>query len=485
MESIKPFSNQYILIRDKTLSPIDGWLTLPIDNGHLYYAPDLHCYKNENVTLLGFAIHVLHPEWDEQQIVEAFPSNESDILDYIDHLCGIHLIIVTIDDKTKVYHDAAAVMKIFCLKENKEWKAIASDPALLNLIQPLKQVQSEESKAFYRSDFFRTSCIRLGSQTQYENIEQVLPNHCIELNTGHVHRFFPRKRINSLPIQDAIDRTHRFFSNIMATTNRKYNIKCSMTAGWDSRMVLAMTKEHHKDIEYYTFMHPSFTAKHEDVKIPKRISQSLSLDHEFVSKGIRLDPNSLDVIKSSYDLMKTEKVDIYLGGFPKYRDDKNVLLVGTISEICKNYYDNTEITDGVSLTKAAHFPVMSYTTTYFDKKIKELKALQDEFGYDHRDIGHWEQDITNFAAKRTQYLNAFVRTFSPFNCRIVLQTMLSTPRELRDKQQHEFYRLYLDKFYPELLQFPVNPSLKQRLIRLGKKAGIYGAYKKLSTQLRK
>lgn len=481
MSSVIQYSNQYLIARNDLEFPFPEWNQMPLDKYSLHTAPNLKTYSNDRITLLGFAVHVLHPEWDEEDILRSFPESEDEILKYIDHLCGIHLIIID----GKLYNDAAGVMKMFKYSVNGQLIAVSSDPKLLNEVSHLKKDSSQEANTFYNSDFFRKSCIRLGNLTQYENVEQVLPNHLLDLHQCKTKRYFPRVNKVDLSTDLALKNAHHYFSNVIQALDRKYKIKCSMTAGWDSRMVISMTKGIHDHVEYYTFMLPFFNTKHEDVKIPTKISASLKLDHKFISKDVKLDAYSLHALKSSYALMEYEHIDTYFGGFPKFRSDENVLLLGTVSEICKNYYDNVDISDGESFAKAAHFPVLPYTTSYFESKLSELKALEDQFGYDLRDLAHWEQDITNFAAKRTQYLYSFVRAFSPFNARIIITNILSVPRELRDKQQHEFYSLYLKKFYPELLQFPVNPSLKQKLIRLGKKVGIYGAYKKLSTQLRK
>lgn len=489
MKTVSPFSNQYLISTTEISSPVENWLSISLDGATLHYAPNLSITEStkegQRVLLLGFAFHVLQPDWNEQEILESFPSIDKDILDYLDLLCGIHLIIVIKDGKTQLFHDAAAVMKMFKLEENNQLKAVASDPNLLQQCFPLAKDDSSEANAFYTSAFFLNTGIRIGKLTQYSQVEQILPNHSLHLNTGEVARYFPRKKKVDLEVTKALEDVHTYFTNVIKAADRKYDIKCSMTAGWDSRMLLAMTKDFHDSIEYYTFELPSFDHKHEDYKIPKMMSETLGLNHSFGSKNIQLDDASKKAVKSSFKLLETEKIDTYLGGFPKYMDDKNILLVGTVSEICKNYYDNVDITSGASFAKAAHFPVIPYTTTYFESKLAELKQLQSLYGYDLRDIAHWEQDITNFAAKRTLYLYSFVRAFSPFNARIIIQTILSVPRKLRDKQQHEFYGLYLEKYYPELLQFPVNPSLKQKLIRLGKKVGLYGAYKKISTQLRK
>lgn len=489
MKKVPVFNNQYLISKKEITCPVEGWKTISLGEIKLFHSPQLDLFETNNngvkILLLGFAIHVLHPEWNEKEIVDAFPVEQNDVLDYIDHLCGIHLIIIQKDGITQCYNDAAGVMKMFCLREKEEFIAIASDPKVLETSFTLTKDNSEESQLFYQSDFFLNTGIRLGSQTQFTNVEQVLPNHTISLENSRIMRYFPRQQKDDITTEKALENVQDYFANVISATHRRFTIKCSMTAGWDSRMVLAMTKDYHKDIQYYTFMLPSFSPKHEDVKIPKKMSKALGLNHEFSSKAIQLDEVSLKNLKGSFKLLETENIDTYLGGFAKYAEENNALLVGTVSEICKNYYDNVTINDGASFAKAAHFPVIPYTISYFEKKLTELEKLQEKFNYDLRDIAHWEQDITNFAAKRTLYLFSFVRAFSPFNARVILKTILSVPREMRDKQQHEFYRLYLEKFYPELLKFPVNPSLKQQLIRLGKKVGIYSTYKKLSTQLRK
>ena len=487
---MKKFKNQYILTNNQAIEKLDmGWTIEPFQDFTLHNGPDLPKYTLENtntkLVLLGFAFSALDPNVDEDDILRNWPLDDGHFLDYLDTLCGNFLVIVEKAGKLLMYNDAAAVLKMFYTFQGDTIQSVASDPKMLEVGTPVSLSLDEKALEFYNSDFFNRSCIRLGEKTAYQNVKQVLPNHSLEVRTSKIERIFPREKMELLSIKDSNALIHTYFTNVMDAAAARYDIKCSLTAGWDSRIVAAFTIKHKDEIEYYTYKKADFSAKHHDLRVASGIAEKLGFDHQIIDKDLMMPDDDVQAALASYDLLERENYKNILGGYCSFSDSRNLVLIGNVSEICKNYYDNVIINDGKTLAQAAHFPVMDYTVEHFQVKYEELQKLEDKYGYDLKDIAHWEQDITNFAAKRTMYISYVTRAFAPFNCRLIIKTILSAPRDSRDKQIHPYYKQYLETYCPDLNTFPINPTTKKRLMVLGKKLGIYPLYKLLSTKLRK
>jgi len=487
---MEKFKSQYIITSNQLVSKVDlNWEKEEFQEFSLHTAPNLNKYvhirgKNK-IVLIGFAFHVLYSDKDEQSIINDISIEEDMFLNDLDCLCGNFLILFERDRELTLYNDAAAVMKMFYLVEKKKIQSVASDPKLLQQLTQLKHDQDDRSLEFYNGQFFSKYLIRLGEKTSYQNVFQVLPNHLINVTSFRVERFFPRESMEKLSIENSTARIHQYFTNVVEAASRRYNLKCSLTAGWDSRMVAAMTLKHKEKVDYYTFIHPGYNNKHHDIKIPKKIAKELGLNHKIISKNEMISKESQENAKASFDLLPKENFQNIMGGYSWFSEKQDLVLIGSVSEICKNYFDEVNIVDGKSLAQAAHFPLMPYTISYFQSKYYEMNALCKKYGYDIRDLVHWEQDITNFAAKRTLYMSFITKAFSPFNSRLIINTILSAPRKSRDKHLHPYYKKYLKQFHPELTIFPINPTSRKRLMVAGKKLGIYSTYKKISTKLRK
>jgi len=485
---MKKFKGQYLLASKNCACNFEMKIE-SFQNYNLHIDDTLPVYtclkENCKIVLLGFAFHILDSETNESEIVSNFPIEFPAFLDYLDHLCGNFVVLFEQNGNLQMFNDATAVLKIFYKIEEGAIQAAASDPNFIKEIIDLEVDPDPESIKFYKGKYFRKKNIRLGNRTKYTNLYQLLPNHSLALESAKVSRFFPREKRKPLSIEESVKKVNTYFNNVIDATAKRHQINCSMTAGWDSRMVVATTFKHRDKVKYYTFKPDEYTESNPDLTVPKKISKKLELNYRWIPKRDMIDKQAQKAANASFDLMPNENMVSILGGYKHISAKNDVILVGTVSEICKNFYDNVEIVNGKSLAQAALFPLMPYTLNFFDTKYNELKECTDKYGYDIRDIAHWEQDVTNFAAKRAMYVSFVTRAFSPFNSRKIVQTILAAPRKSRDTHLHAYYRKYFATYVPALNNFPINPTLKQRLMFIGKKLGIYQIYKKWGTKFRK
>ncbi len=486
---MEKFSHQYILLKNNHDSHLDHtWSIIEFKDYTLYTSPNLKVFQFENndskLVLLGFCFHVLKPDLDEEEILLSAPADKTAFLDYLDALCGNYLLMKETHGVLELYHDPAGVFKMFSYAPNNVCLAVGPDPAIIHEHFPLQKSKKAESIAFYQSEFFKKNLVRLGKHAIYEDVQQVIPNHSLLVNANTINRYFPRAKKEAIDLETAIEKVHTYTSNCMDAAYRKYQIRCTLTGGWDSRMVLAFTKKHRHNTEYFTVTKPPFKHSHYDIQIPQKICKKLGLTYKIYEREVLLTEEEQQNAMDSFTWLNQSNLFNILGPFSRFKSPDQLILIGSVSEICKNYYDSVNISDGKSLSQAAHFPVMTYTVDHFQKVYDEMKHIQDQFDYDLADLIHWEQDITNFAGAGIMLRSFTTKTFSPFNCRLVIKTVLSIPRKYRDKQRHTFYKAYIAAQFPELNEFEVNPNLKKELIVLSKKMGIYNIYKKISTRFR-
>lgn len=480
---MKEIKNQFILYKTTNqISVPEGWKEEQTGEFKLLIAPELPVYQSENgdvrYIMLGLAFHIQDSSMDEMDILKHLPSEFDAYLNAVDFLCGNFIIIRKTKEAISMINDAGSAMKIFYhIDANGNIDSAASDPAFLRVFVPLHINENPDAKAFYKSSFFVKNKIRLGNKTKYSDVYQVLPNHLLNLTESKTERFFPRDNNENLTLQESVSKLNFYLNNVIDAASRKYNLRCALTAGWDSRMVLAATKKHKANTTYYTFHREGKKNQKLDMKLARLMADKLDLNHITYKVTNNINNEYLSNIQNNYDQIPRNKAEVIGNVFSKFDDRNDLALLGLISEIAKNYYEAVIVKDGITLTKAAHFKECSYVVNHQQNKFEELKPLCDKYGYDLRDIAHWEQDITNFAGQSMQYHSYMMRSFSPFNSREIIKTILGTSRKMRDKHRHKYYRYYLKKYWPELLSFPLNPSFKKKMIVFGKKTGFYTVYK--------
>jgi hypothetical protein len=478
------FRNQYLLTNKEIHLQKDA-TKICIGDFTLYFGNDIECYTIQKddmqITLLGYVFHCYNDKKEQDLITNLFTLTESELLDEIDLWCG-HFVLFIKDKDIKIYNDACASFKVFYGEQDGN-KAVGSDPKIINTFFNFEEDENPEKLKFYQSDYFKRNNVKAGNETQYTNINQLVANHSLNSGTLNYHRIFPRKKRVEISEKESAKKIIPIFKNLTKNIHKRYNIYTSITAGFDSRLSMAATKKIAKEITYYTFKFSNKTEDYIDYRIPKQITSKLSLKYILKPLISKLPEIEKQKILASYDSPRLKLFLQYFENFPKHKKE-NILMTGGGSEVAKNYLENVSIKNGKHLVRAIHFPDNTYLDKYYQNWLDKNKKLISDFDYNILDLVHWEQDITSFAGQNMHYAHHYTKIISIFNCTKVLELMLSVEKKKRDAKNPKFYKYLINKMWPELNNFPYNPSLKEKLILLFKKIKIYRAYKFLQIRLK-
>jgi hypothetical protein len=485
----KFFNHHYLFVKEPLQdSPADLPVLVHFGGFEIYSGIDTEITSVEQdsglfaFVVLGFFISIEKVGKSISDLLAEAPVELNHFLDYSDTFVGVYLIFRhnRTTGEVDVINDASATYKCFYqFDESEKMKALSSDPLFLNKYCKAEKDSSEDALSYYASPAFKAFEHRVGALTSFATVYQLLPNHMLNFTQSKVSRVFPREMLKVISMEDASNQLKKYFDNIIDQLFELYDVKVAVTAGWDSRMVLASSLNQAENVSYYTFLTPQIGEKHVDITIARKICETLGLNYKAYDTRIDLDQEEMQEMRECFELVPEKQARFILKGTALFNSKDVVVLEGTVSEIAKNYYEDVLVNNGETLCRAAHYPVHKYSLPYFDQKYADLKDLEKRFGYDVRDIGHWEQDISNFAAQNSFMKQAYSRVLAPFNSRKLIDTVLSVDRSARDKLSHEFYNYFLRKYYPELLEHQVNPRLKVRIIQWMKKMGVYSIYRNL------
>ena len=474
------FKNQYILT-DKNIDTPSLSNSYKIGHYNLVTSQEIkvHTSANNILTLIGYTFHCYMSK-NEQEIVDYLSTlKDEELLDEVDNLCG-HFLLISNKKQLKIYTDACSSFKVFYARSEK-YCFIGSDPRTLCRYHNFIFHTNKERSTFYQSEYFLKDNTKVGHHTRYKDMYQLVSNHCLLVKDLKSKRIFPRKKREELSMADASKKLIPIFKNILNQMAKRYTIFTSITAGYDSRLLMSATKYLSKEITYYTFRLPNTSASAIDYSLPKKICSELDLNYSYIKIG-DLDKQVINEMQSTYDLPKLRPFQQYKNIFPENKKP-NILLVGFVSEIAKNYLERVKVKNGRDVVRAIHSPDNKYLENYYQNWLSRNQKTIHDLEYEILDFIHWEQDITNFAGQNTYYAHHYVNLFSIFNSREIIRTMLAVSSKRRDGKNMIFFKYLIKEMWPELLKYDFNPTIKNKLIILLKKLRIYSIYKTIQTRV--
>jgi hypothetical protein len=290
--------------------------------------------------------------------------------------------------------------------------------------------------------------------TTKKNVRRLLPNHCLNLTNWTVSRHWPTDQTDLSVDHDtkaAVTRIAGCAKSTIAAIAKSHPLCLTVTAGRDSRSVLACARDYVHVSTFFTFAAEKET---NDMHIAALLVNRLRLNHKFIRR-VKASPEELDRWLSltgrsvSGAILKIHKTIEKL-------DPERVLLPGTSAEVHKGVYHRFKDRTGTKLTarevlsrcKLPHHPALLKATEAWLKELDFLDAFKI------LDLVHIEQRLGCWAAPMHYGNTTSAFEIATFNSRMIFNAMMRLPHAYRRKKQ-----LAIDickNEWPELLYFPFN-----------------------------
>ena len=439
--------------------------------------------KGFNVTLIGYLIDPLHPSYDNKAVLNELIADEKfSRVPFVstDRFGGRWIIIVHNTDDTILFADPAGLRQIYYTHLGSDDAIRCScEPGLLAITCNLHM--NEDSLAFQNS----LGCQETseywwpGTITPFSSITRLLPNHYLSLKACKAVRFWPHEDIVSSSIEDVLHLIAQRLPALMSAILKRGTVTASLTAGWDSRMILAACREITTQLEFMTVQQCGMQRNHADLVIPRLLSQQLGFRHKVIDEAKKED------VRQSFRQAYRDSIILYHEKwlpdaqtiFDSYQHS-TIVVVGSMAETGRLFYDwafsdNKEITPE-TLAKTTKLGNHPYTLMAFNHW---LESIQDVKGYSLADIFYWEQRAGRWlATSQLEFGMVWKDIFAPFNNRELLTAMLSVDSSARRGPDYPFFRMLIEEMWQKALSAPINPhqvagkqSFTRRLIRRAKR----------------
>jgi hypothetical protein len=484
------------------VEPLPGCRMVEVGSGcELSVHPDLDVARVEAdgvlVVLLGFILDPAQPQRGNREIVEGLLAETRGAADFAmatSEMGGRWVLLRRDAAGWTIVHDATGQRQVCFTRGPRAGGFLcASDAGIIasriGLEMDAAAVDFIRSRG--ESDF--EVYWMPGDRTLYREVAALLPNHFLTLPDGGAHRFWPVREPARRDPDEAHSECLAILRGLIAAAGRRFPLSVPMTAGWDSRLMLALCRDRAADLYAYTFDYPNMPRNSRDVWVPARLLPALGISHQVIPY-----PETIGAdFKRLHRICNVAANDSYCADaqalYAVYPEG-HVCVTGDAAEVVKCYHARADGATGkVGARELAamsglggHPFVIAAMSEWLEEAGDPPVELLDLFCWEQM-AGRWQPKV------RAEY-DMVQDCLAPLSHRRLLETMLGVDPALRRAPDFTFIARLVMALWPEALSVPVNPPEtlggKRRALNLLKKTGIHriipsAARQKLKATLRR
>ncbi len=455
---------QFVLAPRPVAAPA-GWVLTPVSGGLcLTSHPDLNVLSVEgedvSLTLLGYMLDSEAPEASDADILTRLAADWSanaDPFALLDPLGGRYLLIARYAGETSVVGDANGTLQLYFATSGGETWCAAQPDLLAQHLGSSADAEAIDYIERLKANSFEYAWVL--DSTPYAHVRRLLPNHYLELGSAAVHRYWPRGPLASRTVDEVKGPAAKRLAALMTAAANRFDLAVGVSAGLDSRLMLAASRSVKDQVVYYTGQDEHRTARHPDVSIPRRMLAKLGVEHHVIEAAEALDPEFAATYRASVPYAHECRLPDLQAQWERYQFAR-VAAIGNVSENARAFYQaETGLPDfGFTAQELADGRGVGHLDFYVRRLQEHLDRLGDTHGVSHLDLLMWEHDSGAwFAGNIGEFLSAWQDVFLPYNCRALLTELMAAPVASRMVPATELYCAVAEELWPEVLAHPINP----------------------------
>jgi len=483
------YRRQYF-IGPQFMDRFKSWNKIKVGNDlHITAHPDLTIttVKNDDLelALLGFMFDSRNYKSTNSDILNEIIKHNStfdDIIKATSRYAGRWILIFTNNIEAKLLHDPGGLRQVFYTNyDSNTW--CSAQPHILAELLNIQETNNSDLKEFQNSKQYSLSenCW-IGNSTIYQDIYHLYPNHYLNLRNCSFSRYWPNKNLEDLSIDKVTTQSSNILTELIKAASFRHKIAQTITAGWDTRLLLAASKSIKNDIYYYVHQFSNMDDEHEDIFIPNE----LSLQHNLKINIIDCTEYNLEfdkINKNNISIIQSEKKKLQHYNYFSQFDNK-LLISGNVSPLIKEQLPKVDKVTALNLARLLHLHNSKYAVREISKWLEKSINYSKKYKIDIEKLFYWEIRFGSWGPMFNSELDIAVEEFSPYNCRDLINVMLSIPIHYRTKPNVTIYSRVISNLWPELLDIPINPNtgniimkknheILHTLMRFLKKIGLY------------
>lgn len=430
-----------------------------------------------SVVLLGYILDPDDPPATDADIVNRLlrhlePGENPNTLIRLTYPLGGRWVLIVDDGRFPwLFNDPCGYRRVFYTQTTSDGCWCASQPGLLAEVLGLEV--DPDALAFIRAYMRRDPVYWWpGDSTPYREIRHMQPNHYLDLNEGTSHRFWPCGDIPSRPPEGVVQENAKLLQGLIESASNRFELALSITAGKDTRLLLAASKAIRHQLYYFTMMFWDLNRASPDILVPSRLLSRLGLPHHVIRCPSRMERG----FKAIHRRSVTSAHDVYgaiaQGLYHHYPSDK-VCMKGTAIPITYHRYRlrlqgrrQKAGENGIDPQSLAWLTMREdeFALAAFDRWLSGTSRTN----VDVLDLFFWEDREGNWAAMTQSESDIVHEVFVPYNCRLFLVNMLSIPKSYRSQPAVAIVETLTRHLWPEVLSEPIDPPEQQTIVSIAR-----------------
>jgi hypothetical protein len=424
--------------------------------------------------VLGFILDPFRPEMSNQDVLNDL-SNHAECFEGLitstEKYGGRWVIIYMDESRINILHDPCGQRQVYY--HVKDGGIIcASDTSIINHFFHLQPDHSRELKQFLASASYRQNENKwIGDGTIYLQTKHLMPNHYLNLLKRKTIRYWPINPLGELGLHEGVVAGNKILEGTLKAAGKRKKLAMAVTAGMDSRLLLAASKAIRNEITYYVSVQGTDYEDTPDFYVPNNLFKRLKLP--FYTQQCN-DPFPEGIENIFRENISTARVHLNKSKFIyKYLlefQDK-MIINGNACEIFRiipylrplRYRRPTAIHLAREFLDSHDIP---YVEHQIDSWLKEIRAPCIQNHLDIYGMINWEQRLGNWGALYPAEQDIAVDQLSPFNNRLLIRLMMSVNLKYRIFPKYILFMKMIKASWPEILCEPINPKSLKAFIRV-------------------
>ena len=435
---------------------------------HLHTHPDLPVCQAEGVAvravLVGFIIDPAAPERTSQQVFQhllAAAPTAATMPDALYPMAGRWVFFLQEASTVTAFHDACGLRPIFYFDgpgRHNFW--CSSEPGLLAAFAHAKKDQVlldefEDAGMFEDREYWWPAPL-----SGFAQVRRLLPNHSLSIPSGAVTRYWPKAPLAAMSVEQCAGEVALLLANEVKAAALRQPLAITLTAGLDTRAVMAACKDVATSAWFHTWLLPALLASSPDLVIPRRLLTPLGLELHVLRCNQKADDTFAAAYEAQAAFAHPYWRDIGAGLYRGY-PEKRLSVKGNCSEVGRCFFYHDGYPEGaMTVELLASFQRGWTRSPQINQVLNEWLpgALEIErvCGIRVLDLFYWEHRLGCWQANSQVEWDIAQETFCPFNNRKVLASLLSVSEQARLASAVHF--AVIRALWPELLEQPINPK---------------------------
>lgn len=465
------FRRQFLLTAKK-IDGLDGWRRLASSGKTLYVHPDLEITVEElddkRIILIGFILDWRRPELGNSEIIRLLLSRSKDFAEVLEstyELAGRFAIIYEDGRCCRMFHDAGGQREIYFHRGEYGISCAAQLPIIGKYLDAEVNPDEDIQKLYDSSGFVSFKKQWVGEETIYKDTKDLKPNHYLDLSSGETVRYWPTEPLERIPIEKVVERASAMLQGILKASAGRRELMLPVTAGWDSRLLLAASRDISDKVMYYIIKFPHMYENHMDIDIPGKLFKKLGIEYRVFEAPGDVDERFREIFCGNTAYCREGNLPgIYSVFFKMFQERLNI--TSQMSEVIRSYkgdtakYSETFYNTCVAFGSRDDYYSNEYVKRTSKNWIDSNLSFANEMNIAPLVLFYWEEWLSWEASQRSE-TDIAMEEFTPFSCRNLMALLLSVDPSYRNTYSCRLYRKLMENMWPQVLSEPINPSFKR------------------------